>query len=314
MPHVRDFAALSLPASAVTIGSFDGVHLGHQALTAALTSLAQASRLPAVVLTFFPHPSVVLRGRRPVFYLTSPEEKAELLGTRGVDYVITQSFDLALSMVRAEAFLGRLQAQLGMRHLCIGEDFALGHGREGNRAFLEAAAPRFGFELHVLPPVMLDGRTVSSTRIREALRAGDVAQAGALLGRAFSVPGTVVRGAGRGRSLDIPTANLDIWEERATPAAGVYACFAEVGPERFKAVTNIGIRPTFDSGQVRPIVESHLLDFDGDLYGREMRLDFVARLREEKRFNGPQELVQQIRSDIARARLILDGSAEGADG
>ncbi len=314
MVHVRDLAELNLPASAITIGSFDGVHLGHQALARALVSAARAAKVPAVVLTFFPHPSVVLRSRRPAFYITTPDEKAALLGELGIDYVITQPFDRALAAVRAEAFLGRLQSQLGMVHLCIGEDFALGHGREGNRAYLEAAAARFGYALHVLPPVMVDGQTVSSTRIREALGQGEVARAAALLGRPFTVPGTVVRGAGRGRSLDIPTANLQIWEERATPAAGVYACVAEIESGRYQAVTNIGVRPTFEPGEVTPVVESHLLDYDGDLYGREMRLAFVDRLRDEKRFSGPQELIHQIHSDIARARQILDGRPEGRDG
>ena len=314
MRHVRDLADLKLPATAVTIGSFDGVHLGHQSLARALASTARADGLPAVVLTFFPHPSVVLRSRRPAYYITSPDEKAALLGELGIDYVITQPFDRALAAVHAEAFLGRLRSQLGMKHLCIGEDFALGHGREGNRSFLEAAAPRFGYTLHVLPPVLAGGEAVSSTRIREALSLGDVARAAALLGRPFTVSGTVVRGAGRGRSLDIPTANLRIWEERATPTAGVYACVAEVESGRYKAVTNIGVRPTFEPGQDTPVVESHLLDFNGDLYGREMRLIFVDRLRDEKRFSGPQELVQQIHSDIDRARRILAGRPEVGDG
>jgi hypothetical protein len=163
-----------------------------------------------------------------------------------------------------------------------------------------------GFQVHIVPPVVVGGEVVRSTRVREALRSGDVARAARHLGRPFAVPGKVVRGSGRGKALGVPTANLSVWEQRATPAAGVYACVAEVGDRRWNAVTNIGVRPTFGDGQQAPMVEAHLLDFDGDLYGRDLRLLFVDRLRDERRFADPDALVAQVTRDIQRAREILD--------
>lgn len=311
--HVGSLDELQLDGSALTIGSFDGVHRGHQALIGALVQGAQGAGVPAVVLTFYPHPSVVLRGRKPSFYIDTPEEKAARLAALGVDHVVTQPFDADLAAVSAEAFLDRLQARLGFRQLWVGEDFALGHRRRGNVPFLEREAGRRGFQLHVHPPVLVDGEVVSSTRVREALRSGDVARAARYLGRAFTIPGRVVRGAGRGRSLGIPTANLAIWDERAVPGAGVYACLAAVGAAERPAVTNIGVRPTFEGQTAMPVVEAHLLDFDGEIYDQELRLAFVERLRDERRFDGPQALLAQIERDILRARVILNTRGEGMD-
>ncbi|MEJ2011543.1 MAG: bifunctional riboflavin kinase/FAD synthetase [Anaerolineales bacterium] len=305
MEHVHDLTEIQLPGSELTIGSFDGVHLGHQQLVRELVDHARAARRPAVVLTFFPHPSVVLRGRKPSFYISSPEEKAQLLGDLGVDYVITQTFDLALSRVSASDFLGRLQASLGMRSLWIGEDFALGHNREGNRAYLEEQSGERDFELHVVAPYKVQGEIVSSTRVREALRSGAVSQVEAYLGRPFKLPGEVVRGAGRGHDLGFPTANLAIWDERAYPRSGVYACLADLEGERASAVTNIGHRPTFEDDGGPPTIEAHLLDYSGELYGKKINLEFLARLRAERRFPNPQALMKQITLDIQQAREII---------
>lgn len=307
MQHLRDLNAHTLERCALTIGSFDGVHRGHQTLIRAMVEDARQKGLPAVVLTFFPHPSVVLRGRQPALYITTPEEKAALMANLGVDYVITQRFDQELSQISATAFLDKLESKLGLQVLWIGEDFALGHRREGNRLFLEEASKKRGFELHVHPPVIIGGEVVSSTRVREALRSGDVARVAHYLGRTFVVPGKVVPGANRGKRIGIPTANLEIWGQRAYPGAGVYACVAEVEEERWKAVTNIGVRPTFEQGQQLPTIEAHLLDYEGsDLYGCTMRLIFVDRLRDERRFPGPKALRDQIERDIRRARRILE--------
>jgi riboflavin kinase/FMN adenylyltransferase len=303
--HVRDLQDLSLPGCALTIGSFDGLHLGHQALIRSMVADAAKSGLPAVVLTFYPHPSVVLRGRRPAFYITPPDEKAALLSGMGVDHVITQTFDEALSKVTAEAFLDRLIGQLGMLSLWVGEDFALGHEREGNRAYLKRAAAERSFELHVFPPVLVGGEVVSSTRVRESLRAGDVARVAVYLGRPFALTGRVVAGAHRGQQLGFPTANLEIHEEQAFPGRGVYACLAAVDHERLPAVTNVGLRPTFGDSLPAPIVETHLLDLSLDLYDRRLRLEFIERLREEQRFPDVEALKAQIRQDVARARQIL---------
>jgi riboflavin kinase/FMN adenylyltransferase len=254
-----------------------------------------------------------LRGRTPSFYISTPDEKAELLGKLGVDLVVTQRFDLELSRVKAGAFLARLRHHLAFSTLWIGDDFAVGYQREGNRLFLAQAARESGFTLQVVPPLNVGGEVVSSTRVREALRSGDVSRAASYLGRPFALPGTVVRGSARGAKLGIPTANLSIWEERATPGVGVYACRVDVGGARYDGVTNIGVRPTFERSEPSPVVETHILDFEGDLYGREITLEFIARLRNERRFPGPEALLTQIESDIRRAREILERLKEARD-
>jgi len=313
MPEYSDLSEISLPASVLTLGSFDGLHLGHQSLIASLVRQARRDDLASVVVTFYPHPSVVLRGRRPAYYITLPKEKAALLAAAGVEHIVTQRFDEALSRVAAAEFLDRLTRQTHFRHLWIGEDFALGHEREGNRLFLRREAERRGFELHVAEPLLVGGEVVSSTRVREALRAGDVARVATYLGRPFTLRGVVVPGAGRGKALGIPTANLALQGEQAYPGNGVYACWADVGDGRRPAVTNVGLRPTFDDALPTPIVETHLLDWDSDLYGAEVALAFVARLREERRFGNRHDLVKQIHQDIDQARDLLGAGMEDAD-
>ncbi|MGD8814263.1 MAG: riboflavin biosynthesis protein RibF, partial [Anaerolineales bacterium] len=282
MKHLRDINSLSLDGCELTIGSFDGVHCGHQALIAAMSEQAEKMRRPIVILSFYPHPSVILRGRRPAFYITLPEEKAVLLAKLDVSYVITLRFTDYLAKMTAETFLETIHDRLSVRGLWIGENFALGHRREGTPLFLERAGDRMGFKLHVVPPLLMDGEVVSSTRVREALRSGDVARAARYLGRPFTLPGVVVPGSDRGKTLGFPTANLSIWSERACPGPGVYACYTTVNGERYPAVTNIGVRPTFGDEDGKVLVETHLLDFQGDLYGKVMRLTFVDRLRDEQ--------------------------------
>lgn len=310
MRHLHDLSQANLPGCQVTIGSFDGVHRGHQVLVRAMVKSAGEEGVPSVVLTFFPHPSVVLRGRTPTFYINTPDEKARLLGRLGVDIVITQQFDLGLSRIKAGDFLALLRRHLKFTSLWIGEDFALGHQREGNRLFLAEAARESGFRLQVVPPLNVGGEVVSSTRVRESLRSGDVSRVASYLGRPFTLPGTVVRGAARGAKLGIPTANLSIWEEGAFPGAGVYACWVNVDDSRYQGVTNIGVRPTFERSEASPVVETHILDFEGELYGKEITLEFIARLRDERRFAGSEALVSQIEKDIQRARETLERNKE----
>ncbi len=305
MQHVQNLGELQIDRSSLTIGSFDGVHLGHHDLLKRMAERAKEAEVPVVVLSFFPHPSVVLRQRTPAFYITTPDEKAELLGQEGVDYVITQPFDIELSKVEAGDFLDRLTAQLGFVDLWAGEDFALGHQRRGNRHFLEKESRARNFNFHLVPPLLVGGEVVSSTRVRESLRSGDVARAATYLGRSFSLVGVVQEGAGRGKELGIPTANLKIWEERAYPAVGVYACIVEVDGQRKQAVANIGYRPTFEDKPEGPIIEAHILDFERELYGQEIKVEFIDRLRDEMRFSGPEELLKQIELDISYARGLL---------
>ncbi len=313
MPHLHDLSEVRVQSSVLTVGSFDGVHLGHQALVRAVVGEARQSGIPSVVLTFQPHPALVLRGARPAFYLTTPEERAAILLGMGVDYVVTQPFDEALSRVSADDFLDRLKDTLHPCSIWVGGNFALGHQRQGDVPFLKQAGERRGFRLNVHPPVTVDGEPVSSTRVREALGAGDVMRAARYLGRPFVVAGMVVAGAARGKRLSMPTANLQLGEEKACPGSGVYACFARVQGRSWKAVTNIGVRPTFEDDARPRVVEAHLLDFEGDLYGEEMKVAFIERLRDERRFANAQLLTEQIQLDIFRARSLLDSRPEPFD-
>jgi len=295
---------ISEQPTALTIGTFDGVHLGHQQLIRSVVASARAMGLRAALVTFFPHPSVVLRRAEP-FYLTSNEEKLAQLAKLGLDVTVVVEFTQETAQIRAAQFVNLLIENLAMRELWIGHDFALGYKREGSAAFLRAMGVERGYAFYQAEPVMLDGQPVSSSRIRQALRVGHVRQAAACLGRPFRLNGRVVQGAQRGRKLGVPTANLAVWAEHAIPANGIYACRACVGGATVvrNAVTNIGTRPTFDNG-VRTI-ETHLLDFDGDLYGQTMTLDLIEYQRPEEKYNSIEALVAQMREDIRVARKIL---------
>lgn len=289
----------------MTIGSFDGVHLGHQAIIRQLVSGAHQGGLPAVAITFFPHPSKVLRGNGSPFYLTTPEERAELLAGLGADLAITLLFDKELASFSADQFMGLLAEHLGLKRLLVGHDFALGRGREGNYEVLERLGLKYQYQLEGLSPLMVGGELVSSSRIRELVSQGNVAQAAQYLGRRYAVEGKVVPGDGRGRTIGIPTANLDVWHERLLPGNGVYATLAWVNGTAHPSVTNIGVRPTFENQAPQPQVETHLLDFHQDLYGTTLRLEFVQYLRPEQRFPSVPALIEQIHADIHQAREVL---------
>lgn len=305
MRHYWHLEGVNLDQTWVTIGTFDGVHRGHQEIVKRLVLGAHQSGSTAVVITFHPHPAVVLGKRQNANYLTTPEERAELLGELGVDVVITHPFNLEIASLSAYQFISRLDAHLGISLLLVGEDFALGKGREGNVARLKELGQEFGYQVETVSAVKNSGIIVSSSLIRERISEGNVAQAARLLGRYYKIMGQVIPGDGRGKLIGIPTANLSIWAERTIPKTGVYACRVYLGGNSFQAVTNIGVRPTFENAPVLPRVETHLIDYDGDLYGKELYLEFYERLRDEKKFSGIQELLAQIQADIGRAREIL---------
>ncbi len=306
--HLLNDIQLSTP-SIVTIGVFDGVHVGHQKLVRRLVEEARLAGLTSVVLTFFPHPDVVLRGVQGRYYLTSPEERADLLLGMGVDRVITHTFNREISRIPAAEFVARLVEQLKMTALWVGADFALGYRREGNVDFLRAQGQLYGFTVDTVGLKLgVQNEVISSSRIREALAAGDVEQVGQWLGRLYRLKGPVIEGDHRGRTLGFATANIEPWAEQLLPANGVYACWVYAGRDRFMAVTNIGVQPTFDASQLK--VEAYLLDFAGDLYGQDVRLDFVRRLRAEKRFASVDDLVAQIRQDVSESRALLTALAE----
>jgi riboflavin kinase/FMN adenylyltransferase len=302
MQHYRSLQELSLERSRITIGAFDGLHLGHQRILKEMTAGAHADGSPAVLVTFHPHPDVVLRGARQSFYLTTPDEKAELAGRQGVDIVITHPFDKEVASLKAADFLNRLNSRLNIEQLWVGHDFVMGANREAGAAALSKLGAEMGFSLNVVSAVVLDGEVVSSSRIRELLLNGEVGRAAKLLGRAYQLSGLVEAGAARGKTIGFPTANLKIDSERVLPALGVYVCRSSMGASSWKAVVNVGVRPTFEDGAAAPRVEAHLLEFDREIYGEDLHLEFLSRLRGEQRFNSVDELVAQIHADIGRAR------------
>jgi riboflavin kinase / FMN adenylyltransferase len=310
MQPLTSLTSFHLKNTWLTIGSFDGVHRGHQEIVRNLSSGAHAAGTQAVVLTFHPHPAKVLGKRHDFYYLTSPEERATLLGEMGVDMVVTYPFDREVAATSARDFVAEIHSHLGFRYLWIGHDFALGRDREGDLPTLRSLGDEFGFSVEVVEQVKVNELSVSSSQIRALLRDGAVDQAELLLGRPYSVKGKVIPGDGRGRTIGVPTANLDVWEEKQLPRMGVYVCQALIGGEYHGAVANIGVRPTFDQRDMIPHVEAHLLDFDQDLYGQELSLGFIQRLRDEQRFPNPQALVAQIFQDIEKGRLILSKVAK----
>jgi riboflavin kinase/FMN adenylyltransferase len=290
--------------SVVTIGAFDGVHRGHRVVIDSVRRAAVGRGRAAVVVTFFPHPGVVL-GRAEPFYLTSTEEKIAVLDAAGIDLVVVMPFTLETARTRAADYVSMLVEQLRMREVHVGYDFAFGYQREGTVDFLRRTGPERGFDAVVIDALTNDGETISSTGIRQALRAGDVARAAQWLGRPFQLSGTVIEGDRRGRTIGVPTANLDVWKDHAVPAKGVYACWAWVGDAKFGAAVNVGVRPTVADDPF-PTVEAHLLDFDRNIYGTTVALDFVARLRDERRFPGLDALLAQIKRDVEMTRRMLE--------
>jgi riboflavin kinase/FMN adenylyltransferase len=302
MQHFNGLQEVNVQDAWLTIGSFDGVHLGHQQIIQRVTAGAHTMGAPAVVLTFHPHPSVVLRGPRESFYLTTQEEKAALLGGYGVDMVITYPFNRQVASIKARDFIDLLHDHLNIHRLLVGHDFALGHHREGNVVALREFGEELGFTVQAIEAFRIGGEVVSSSRIRRSLEAGRVDQAAELLGRLYALRGVVEHGDG---SMGMPTANLSIPKEQAVPGAGVYAVHAVLGGKTYQAVSNVGIRPTFETEVVAPRVEAHILDFDEEIYGEEIELIFLAHLRGEQRFPHADALVAQIHMDIAYAREIF---------
>jgi riboflavin kinase/FMN adenylyltransferase len=290
--------------SAVAVGNFDGVHRGHQALVAGAVAAAHEAGGSAVVLTFDPHPARVLRPQAAPSVLTTLAQKEERVAELGVERLVVLGFDAAVAELSPDRFARAvLREALGARHVVVGESFRFGRGRAGDAGTLAALGEAMDFDVRVVPPVLHAGRPVSSSRVREALVAGDVVEAAALLGRPYELAERVVRGEGRGRTLGIPTLNLARLEQ-LLPARGVYAgrCRTADGAWRL-AVINVGERPTFGGRGLT--VEAHLVDFAGELYDTRVRLAFHARLRGEQRFASAAELVACIREDVRTARALL---------
>lgn len=304
MQHYNSFEEVNLQNSWLTVGVFDGVHRGHQQIIKKLTTGAHANDAPAVVLTFDPHPASVLGGHE-IKCLTLPDERVALLGNSGVDVVITERFTRELSAVTAYDFMSRLTHHLGLKHLLIGYDFALGKGREGNATRLTEIGSELGYHVEVVSALSDESGVISSTEIRKLIEVGNVREAARLLGRPYSLHGPVIHGDGRGRTIDVPTANIAYSHEKMIPARGIYACWAYLNDIKYPAAINIGTNPTFTPDKQTPNVEAHLLDFRREIYGEDVRLEFVERLRDELRFNSVAVLLEQIWKDVEMTRKIL---------
>jgi riboflavin kinase/FMN adenylyltransferase len=309
MRHYKGVAALDAPPvnAVVTIGNFDGVHVGHQQLLRAIRSHADAIGGTAVAITFRPHPHFVLRPTAAPLLINSYEEKLELLTRFGADLVIEEPFSREFSNITPDQFVTQLLVgKLDTKVLYLGYDFAFGKERSGSVETIRRLAESRGIEMDVIPPFRVNGQPVSSSLIRGNLDEGDIGFVNLCLGRPFFLRGLVWRGEGRGRTIGIPTANLRT-EQRKYPKTGVYATRTLWRGRRYDSISNVGYNPTFkgDGSDLPLKVETHLFGFDADMYGDEIQVDFFGFLRPERKFAGSAELVAQIREDIERARGVL---------
>jgi riboflavin kinase/FMN adenylyltransferase len=284
---------------AATIGNFDGVHLGHQTILGSVQEAARTRRESSLLITFEPHPlAVVAPSRRPKLLMTR-RQKLDALEATGLHGVLVLPFDRELAAMTGEEFFGAFLAErINFASVHVGRNFRFGRARDGDLRLLEQIGAAQGFAVSGIAPVEVGGETVSSSAIRSAVEEGDVARARAMLGRPFAVTGEVVRGDGRGRALEFPTANVAV-ENELIPRLGVYVTEAVAFASRFPSVTNVGVRPTF--GGTHLTVETHFLDVEEDLYGERIEVRFLARLRDEMKFSGPSELADQIARDLAAA-------------
>ncbi|CCW35977.1 riboflavin kinase/FMN adenylyltransferase [Chthonomonas calidirosea] len=293
-------------ATTVAIGTFDGVHVGHQAIIRTAVENAHTHGRPALVFTFDRHPAELLRPTEAPPYITTPNQRNRLIEQLGVDILVIAHFDTALANLSHEEFVDRILVGLcGAKAIVEGRDFCFGKGRAGNLAYLLGVQARYGFEVHAVDPVIVNGVPASSTRARECLRSGDIAEAEAVLGHPFWLEGRVVQGQRLGRKLGYPTANLEPTYRQVVPADGIYAVWVSQDGGLWPGVCSIGERPTIE-GAGRAI-EVYLFDFEGDLYDRILEVRFVQRLRGEERFDSLEALQSQMACDVAAARQVLMG-------
>lgn len=304
MRHYHSLEEVSATNAWLTIGVFDGVHRGHREIIRKLTTDAHAHNAPAILLTFEPHPASVLSGQN-IKCLTTPDERADLLAGLGVDIVITQRFTRDLSTATAFEYMSQLKQTLGLKHLLIGYDFALGKGREGNANRLAEIGKGLDYEVEVIHALGDESGVISSTEIRKLVATGNVTEAAKLLGYNYTLSGEVIHGAERGRQIGFPTANVDYPKQKSTPSNGIYACWAHLGNEKFMAATNIGFNPTFTPEKQVASLEAYLLDFDRDIYGQQVSLEFVSRIRDEWKFTTVEALIEKIHEDVNKTRELL---------
>jgi riboflavin kinase/FMN adenylyltransferase len=287
----------------LTVGVFDGVHAGHRYLLQGLQQRAAERNLLSGVVTFNPHPQSVLRPDAHLPWLSDLDDRVTTFQHLGVDIVAVLTFTPKLAQLSARDFVSLLKTYLKMRGIVVGPDFALGRGGEGDINLLRTLGDEMKFSVEVMAPYTIDGEVVSSTLIRQALVQGDMRRVEKLMGRPFYLKGKVITSDKRGRLLGFPTANVDVGAQQALPNNGIYATATQVDGKRFPSATNIGTRPTFGEG--KKMVETHLLNYEANLYGKEIRVEFVEKLRDEKRFASSEELRTQIEQDVQKVEALL---------
>jgi riboflavin kinase / FMN adenylyltransferase len=290
---------------AATFGVFDGVHLGHRRLIQSLAKAAAMRGMTPVAITLANHPLSVLRPALPVVLLTSLKERIDLLHDAGAVHVIPITFTVEISHLSPEQFMRTLCDCLGVRHMVVGPDFAVGQDREGTIPVLESLGTVLGYSLEVADHFQLEDTSVRSSAVRKALVKGDLEMVERFLGRRFTLDGPVIEGEGRGSGLlGFPTVNVGLGPLQALPADGVYATWIDVDGKRYASATSVGIKPTFHEDAPR-VVESFILDYDGNLYGEPVRVEFVARLRDQEKFDSVDALIEQMKRDVEQTRALL---------
>lgn len=306
MSVITDLSELKSPIQnpVLTIGNFDGVHKGHLALFERVKQIAKEINGSSVVMTFDPHPIKVLSNGNGPPVITPTPQKLRLIKEAGIDIILCLPFTKEFANIPAKDFVEKILVEkIGVKYVVVGYDYSFGKNRQGNIEFLKKMAQRYQFKVEVVEPVSINGIIVSSTKIRKLVQEGKLEEAKLLLGRNYQVTGTVISGKNRGaRILGYPTANLKLIDE-LTPKVGVYAVKVHIDNEVYKGVANIGYNPTFGNGAFS--VETHIIDFDKNILGKEIIVEFVKRLRDEKKFSSPAELSEQIKKDIEEAKRIL---------
>jgi len=305
MEHLRKLQSVNAKLIWATIGSFDGIHLGHQYIIRSMVKEAKQNNIATAIFTFYPHPTVVLRDIPLPFYLTSPEEKASLFGQMGIDYVFTLTFDSKLASLSPEQFISSILQNIPVKQFWIGNDFTLGKGRSGTISVLRELGQKYSFEMIEINHLEQSSEKISSSTIRQWVIEGKMVSVNQALGRPYAITGNVIHGDSRGRTIGFPTANLSVWEGKLLPSSGVYATMAKINNKSFPSVTNIGYRPTFENNQTAARVETHIFNFDQNIYNLPIQLDIIEKIRPEKRFSDISALKDQINQDIIKAQEIL---------
>jgi len=305
MNHIDEAITTKNQVVYATIGAFDGVHIGHQHLIRSMVAQAQEDSALSLVITFHPHPAVLLRSLPLPFYITTPSEKQSLFHELGVDFVLDLKFTKKMSGMDPEQFMDMLLNQYPINQLWLGKDFALGKKRAGNIFVLRQIGVEKGYSIIDCPHIEDNHGKVSSSEIRNWIISGDFPAITRALNRYYSLEGKVVHGDARGKKIGFPTANLEVWEGKLLPTPGVYATWITIEDQFFPSVTNVGVRPTFESQDTKPRIEAHILDYNQDIYKKQVQLHFVENIRIEKKFNSIDELIHQIQRDSRRAEEIL---------